>query len=520
MIEMAERDDLMPTELAHEPYADISETHSAVVFFAGDRAYKLKKPVNLGFLDFRTPEARAAACQREIELNRRFAPDVYLGVAEVRDPAGRVCGQLVAMRRMPAGRRLSALVRAREPVSAAVRQVARILAAWHASAPRGPAISEQGSRDALWRRWTDNTVQIRPLLGGVLEESEVDEVQRLAGRFLAGRAPLFDARIRGGRVVDGHGDLLAEDIFCLPDGPRILDCLEFDDRLRFLDGLDDAAFLAMDLERLGASELAERFTGWYTEYSGDPAPASLRDHYIAYRAFVRAKVSCLRCRQGDPLAGGQARRLAALALRHLHAGAVTLVLIGGLPGTGKSALAGALAGLGFTVLNSDRIRKELAGIPAEQRSPAPYQAGIYSPSWTERTYKELLTRAAELLSHGESVIADASWISADRRAAAAATAEGTAAEIVQLHCTAPAELTARRISNRKESASDADPTVAEKMAATQAPWPEATTIDTSITMPPGPATASAEPVRRALHAIRPHQPEPVRRPGRPYMLPD
>ena len=184
-------------------------------------------------------------------------------------------------------------------------------------------------------------------------------------------------------------------------------------------------------------------------------------------------------------------------------------------------LAGALAGrLGCTVLNSDRIRKELAGIPAEQRSPAPYEAGIYSPSWTERTYQELLHRAAELLSHGESVIADASWISADHRAAAAATAEGAAAEIVQLHCTAPAELTARRISSRKDGASDADPMVAEKMAAVQAPWPEAITIDTSITMPPGPATASAEPVRRALHAIRPHQPEPLRRLGRPYMLPD
>lgn len=122
---MAERDDLMPTELADEPCADISETHSAVVFFAGNRAYKLKKPVNLGFLDFRAPEARAAACQREIELNRRFAHDVYLGVAEVRDPGGQVCDHLVAMRRMPAPRRLSALVQAREPVSAAVRQVAR-----------------------------------------------------------------------------------------------------------------------------------------------------------------------------------------------------------------------------------------------------------------------------------------------------------------------------------------------------------------------------------------------------------
>ena len=158
-----------------------------------------------------------------------------------------------------------------------------------------------------------------------------------------------------------------------------------------------------------------------------------------------------------------------LALQHLHAGAITLVLIGGLPGTGKSVLAGALRLLGCTVLNSDRIRKELAGIPAEQRSPAPYEAGIYSPSWTERTYPELLHRAAELLSHGESVIADASWISADRRAAAAATAEGAAAEIVQLHCTAPAELTARRISSRKDGASDADPTVAEKMGSSTGP---------------------------------------------------
>jgi aminoglycoside phosphotransferase family enzyme len=149
---MAQRDGLTQAQHVHEPYADVSETHSAVVFFAGDRAYKLKKSVSLGFLDFSSPEARAAACQREIELNRRFAPDVYLGVMEVRDPAGRVCDHLVAMRRMPAGRRLSALVQAGEPVSGAVRQVARILAAQHASAPRGPAISEQGSRDALWRR--------------------------------------------------------------------------------------------------------------------------------------------------------------------------------------------------------------------------------------------------------------------------------------------------------------------------------------------------------------------------------
>ena len=332
--------------------------------WCSSRVYKPKKPVRTGFLNFSRPEARAAARQRETEINRRLARDVYLGVAEVRDPAGHVCDHLVVMRRMPAAGRLSALVRARGPVSGTVREVARALAAQHVSASRGPEISRQGSRDALQRRWADNVEQIRPVQGSLLGAPDVDEVEQRAGRFLVGRAPLFDARIRGGHVLDGHGDLLAGDIFCLDDGPRILDCLEFDDRLRWLDGLDDAAFLAMDLERLGARELAERFTGWYIEYSGDPAPPSLRHHYVAYRAFVRAKVACLRSSQGDPMAGGEARQLTALTLRHLRAGAVTLVLIGGLPGTGKSTLAATLATrLGWTVLSSDRLRKELAGIP-------------------------------------------------------------------------------------------------------------------------------------------------------------
>jgi uncharacterized protein len=171
------------------------------------------------------------------------------------------------------------------------------------------------------------------------------------------------------------------------------------------------------------------------------------------------------------------------------------------------------------VLDSERIGKELAGIPAEQQSPAPYQAGIYSPSWTERTYDELLHRAAELLSHGESVIADASWISAGHRAAAAATAEGAAAGIVQLRCTAPAELTARRMSSRTGGVSDAGPEVAERMAQEQAPWPQAITIDTSGPEPLGAATSSG-PVQRALEAIRPRESEHLWRPARPYMLPD
>jgi uncharacterized protein len=503
-----------------EPYAQAAETHSAVVFFAGDRAYKLKKPVNLGFLDFSTPQARAAACAREVELNRRYAPDVYLGVAEVRGPDGEVCDHLVVMRRMPASRRLSALVEARAPVTGPLRQVARILAAQHASAPRGPLIDEQGSRDALRRRWADNIEQARLAADHLLDPGAIAETERLAGRFLAGCGPLFDARISGGHIVDGHGDLLADDIFCLADGPRIIDCLEFDDRLRWLDGLDDAAFLAMDLERLGAARLAESFIGWYTEYSGDPAPASLRHHYVAYRAFVRAKVACVRAGQGDRTAAAQARQLVGITLAHLRAGAVTLVLVGGLPGTGKSSLAGAVADqLGWTVLSSDRIRKELAGLPAGQRSAAAYGAGIYAPAFTDQAYAAVLHRAADLLGRGESVIADASWISAKHRAAAAATARDADAQLVQLRCTAPADLAAQRMSRRTTGISDADRQIAQEMTAAMAPWPEAITIDTQGGGLGEPDGVSGDVVRRALDAIRPQQTAYPWHPLRPYMLP-
>lgn len=500
--------------------AAVSETHSAVVFFTGDRAYKLKKPVDLGFLDFSTPQAREAACHRETELNRRFAPDVYLGVAEVRDPAGQTCDHMVVMRRLPASRRLAALVWSGSPVEEPVRRVARILATQHACAPRNPEIDSQGSRDALWQRWKSNFAQIRQLPADLVDASAIDEAEHLADRFLAERDPLFAARVQAARIVDGHGDLLADDIFCLDDGPRILDCLDFDDRLRWVDGLDDAAFLAMDLERLGAPRLAEQFMGWYAEYSGDPAPTSLRHHYAAYRSLVRAKVDVLRAIQGDPEAAAVARQLLGMTLKHLRAAAVTLVMIGGLPGTGKSALSAAVAGrLGFTVLSSDEIRKELAGISPEEHPPAAYGTGLYSRAWTSRTYREMLNRASALLRLGESVILDASWISAECRAQAAAAAEDTAANLVQLHCMAPLAVTTQRIENRTGT-SDADPDIAARMAADQESWTDAISIDTASGTLTTAAGEPGPPTQQALNAIRPHGPEHTWRPTRPYMLPD
>jgi aminoglycoside phosphotransferase family enzyme/predicted kinase/phosphoglycolate phosphatase-like HAD superfamily hydrolase len=500
-----------------EPWAAMAETHSAVVFFAGDRAWKLKKPVNLGFLDFSTPRARAEACRRETELNRRFSPGEYLGVAEIHDPDGQIGDYLVAMRRMPSSRRLSAIVRDQEPADAPLRQIARLLAAAHARAQRGPEISAEGSRDALRQRWADNIEQARELAEpprGQLGPPVIDEIERLASRFLAGREPLLSRRMDENRIIDGHGDLLADDIFCLDDGPRIIDCLDFDDRLRWVDGLDDAAFLAMDLERLGAPGLARRFLSDYAEFSADSAPASLRHHYIAYRAFVRAKVALLRA---DESAGPDADRLADLTVRHLRAGAVTLVLTGGLPASGKSTLAGGIADrLGFTVLSSDRIRKELAGLAAESDANAPYKTGIYTPEWTERTYAELLRRATALMTQGESVVADASFTSAWQRDAAAMAAAGVSADLVQVQCAVARDVAEARMRTRAPSGSDADAEIAARMATAADPWPEAALIDTGKGGSTAGSTAGStvegsdaareESLRQALAAVRPGGP--------------
>ncbi|MFJ3175334.1 AAA family ATPase [Streptomyces roseus] len=495
------------------PRAEVCETHTAVVLFVADRVYKLKKPVDLGFLNFSTLAARRSACGREVELNRRFAPDVYLGLGEFRGPDTDEPEPVVVMRRMPAERRLSRLVREGADVDDALRAVARQLAACHADAPRSREVDEQGTRDALSSRWEASFAQVRALAGEGPLPDGLAEVEGLVRRYLAGREALFDSRIRQGRVVDGHGDLLADDIFCLDDGPRVLDCLEFDDRLRSVDGLDDAAFLAMDLEQLGAPEAAARFLARYGQYSGDPAPPSLRHHYVAYRAFVRAKVSLIQAQQGAPGADAAARRLVSATLRHLRTSAVCLTLVGGLPGSGKSTLSGALADrLGVTLLSSDRLRKELAGIPAEESAAAAYGEGLYTPEWTARTYTALLDRAAALLRAGESVVLDATWSDAQQREAALRMAESTSTDLVALHCQVPGDVSAARLSTRAPGASDADTDIAAAMAAEEPPWREAVTVDTSGSL------ESA--VLQALKAVRPWGAgqAPVFR--RPYMEAD
>lgn len=463
-------------------WADVAETHSAAVFFAGDRAYKLKKPLRLEFLDFSTREAREQVCHREVELNRRLAPDVYLGVADVLDETGAPCDHLVVMRRMPSARRLSTLVQAGADVTAVLRDIAVVVARLHAASPRTEAAGAAATVDATRRRWTENHETLVRFTPRVFASGASDAVHELACRYLDGRGSLFDARIGRGRAVDGHGDLLADDMFCLDDGPRILDCIEFDDRYRLGDGLADAAFLAMDLERLGRADLGARFLSEYAHASGDAWPPSLAHHHIAYRAQVRARVGAIRASQGDRDAGPAAARLLEIARIHLEQARVRLVLVGGGPGCGKSTLASRLAGaLDVVVLRSDEVRKELAGLSSLTPAGASFGSGIYTEAFTHATYDALLERAEIALGMGETVVLDASWIDDRARGAARAVAARSGADLTELELVAPFDVLAERIEHRQPDASDATADVARRMLSEAVPWPEATRIDATGT---------------------------------------
>jgi hypothetical protein len=460
----------------------VVETHVSVIVFLGDRAYKLKKPIRTPFLDFSTAEARRRACLREVELNRRLSPDVYLGVADVAAPDGTPCDHLVVMRRLPAARRLSAMVQAGADVTPCLRSVAATVSAFHERARTSVEIASQGTQSALRGRWEANLAETAPFAGSVLDPAQHRRVGDLALRYIEGRGPLFEQRIRERKVRDVHGDLLADDVYCLDDGPRILDCIEFDDTLRSIDVVDDAAFLAMDLERLGGPDLGRAFLVMYREHSGDRCPATLAHHYVAYRAHVRAKVACLRHQQGDEDSGPEAHRLLGQALRHLEAGRVLLVLVGGLPGVGKSTLAqGLAAAFGWTVLRSDEVRRGVAHVGTSAAAFA-YREGIYSPEATEKTYRVLLEQARALLEAGEPVVLDASWTDARRRREAAALADATSSDLVELRCETSPERAAGRLQRRAARGGDpsnAGPEIHRAMAADQDPWPTAVPIDTS-----------------------------------------
>ena len=455
------------------------ETHISTLFFVDGLVYKRKKAVDLGFADFRSLDSRRAACLEEVRLNARLSPDVYLGVAEVRDVDGAPCDHLVVMRQLPDSARLAKLVTDGQDVKSVLEDVAKQVAALHR---RGETSMTQRRRagpddlEQLWRRSIDavhDFPHIVPL-------SITDRTRTLALAWLAGRRALVSARQAA--AVDGHGDLLADDIFSMPDGARILDCLEFDERLRIGDPIADAAFLVMDLERLHSPEAAATFLRAFLEQSNDRVPAGLIDHYLAYRAHIRCKVACLRAAQGEPPGGlSPALALAELALAHLERARVRLLLLGGLPGTGKTTLASSLAPQhGWLHLSSDTLRKTASPDATTVR----FGTGRhYSQAARAEIYASLFAQAQQALDLGQSVVVDASFWSAELRERAREVATRSGADVVEVNCAVDARTADTRLQQRPKGPSDATPDIRAALSLQTDPWPEATMLDTSGSVP-------------------------------------
>ena len=462
----------MPIAETSPPFCT-AETHLSWLVMVGDRVLKAKKPVRTEFVDLTTRQARQDVAEAEVRLNRRLAPDVYLGVATLAGVEG-LDEPVVVMRRMPDDRRLALMAARGDDLRVQVHQLARLLADFHQRVEPvavGP--------DAVLRLWRANTAELHAHGAGHVPLAQVGHLQELAEQYLDGRHALFAAREAAGRCRDGHGDLLADDVFLLDDGPRVLDCLEFDAGLRAGDVLADTAFLAMDLERLGRVDLAALLLREHRRLLDDDWPPSLADHWIAYRAQVRAKVACLRAAQGDPDAPAQARALLELAERRMTTAQVSLVVIGGTPGTGKSWLAAAVGErTGWTVLRSDVVRQS---VTAPDQGARLLDEGPYAAAVSERVLAAMLTQAQAELCAGRSVVLDATFTTTSWRAAADDLARRTHTGLTVLRTVVPDPVADERLRVRAAVGADASQATAELAPALRArfaAWPEALELDT------------------------------------------
>jgi hypothetical protein len=463
---------------------EIRQTHISVVFLAGELAYKIKKPVDFGFLDFTRLDDRHRICLDEVRLNRRLAPDVYFDVVPIVDGPHGLCveGQgtpvewAVKMRRLPEEATLSSAMERDDLRQEHLRAVAERMASFHRSADRGAHIAAFGRFDVVAGNARENFTQSAAEVGATVSAGVFAELRALTETRLADLRPLIDGRAERNVPCDGHGDLRLEHIYVFPDRPPpgnlvIIDCLEYTERFRFADPVADVAFAIMELLFAGRTEAARAFADFYFHSAGDDEGRRLLPFYVAYRSVVRGKVRGFELREPEIPAERRVKSLTRARAHFLLALGVLapaprrplLVLVAGLPGTGKSTLARALAErAGLEVIRSDVVRKELAGLSAEDGAASAWQSGIYSDEWSRLTYEQCLVRAEELLFDGKRVIIDASFARETLRIDFLEAARRLAVPAVLFVCEAPVERVRQRLAQRRGDASDADATIYEE----------------------------------------------------------
>ena len=465
---------------------ELKQTHISYVFLAGDFVYKVKKPVHFAFLDCSKLTDRFHYCRGEVLLNARLSPRVYLGVfailkrdafmlgPEVQVEHPEAVEYAVKMRRLPEDRMLDRLLGAGKVDSATIRAIASRIAEFHASAPLNRGWT-YGSAAAIWRSVIEETAQNEDFVGHTLSKGQFTAIDAFCRAFITAHwRPLNDRALKG-RVREGHGDLRAEHICLAGNEIDVIDCVEFSERLRYGDVASEIAFLAMDLERLGAPRLADELAEAYTEIAGDEELAVFVPFYKCYRACVRGKVESLRSLEREVGAAEreQACQLARgyfdLASRYARGASPALIVVCGLSGSGKSTVARMLEHRkGFKAINSDRVRKRLASVSPHEHVRTDYGANIYSDRFSKIAYDAMLAEAETLLNEGCGAILDATFKASADRQLALALAARHGVPVLFVECVVSEGEAIRRLERRASShdeVSDATPEVYKRQRA-------------------------------------------------------
>lgn len=397
------------------------------------------------------------------------------------------------MQRLPEEATLAARVAAGSATPELLAAVAEPIARFHTSVPTTKYIADFGSLRVIRENWEENFEQMRPYIGRALDQETFERISAYIHDFLAGYAELFHTRIREGHIRDCHGDLRLQHVYILDQAGKqaiyVIDCIEFNERFRYSDVAAEVAFLTMELDAAGRPDLSRAFVDAYVRLTGDQALYELLPFYACYRACVRGKVLSFQLDQPEvPAQQRELVRKEAGALFALAAGYAggptrpTLLLVGGLMGTGKSTLAGRLhEETGWARISSDTTRKQLAGVDSATPQQNAFNEGFYTPAWSARVYQTMLNQASALLACGRSVILDATFSQRAYRHAAAQEAAMYGANLVFIECQAPRELTLQRLAGRWQArlvqqpglasaASDARPELYDAQAETWQPF--------------------------------------------------
>ncbi len=448
---------------------EVMQTQMSFIFLTGKYVYKLKKPVNLGYLDYTTLEKRRFFCEQEVELNRRLSPEVYLGVIPVtREKAGLALGgagetidHLVKMLYLPQDRMLNVLLDRNRVQPEMLEKVAQKLAEFHSLAATNPTISSFGQLQAIKINTDENFSQTLPYLGKAITPEQFDRLKTYTLTFFTRQGDLFGQRVVKDKIRDCHGDLHAQHI-CFANGINIFDCIEFNERFRYCDVASEVAFLAMDLDHYGRADLSRIFVQAYIAASGDSQIKDLLKFYKIYRAHVRGKVNCFK--YDDPYISETEKKLAIETARGYfdleHSYALPrprLFITVGLVGSGKSTLAHIMARrLGLVVLSSDIIRKQMAGIAPTEHRFEEIESGIYSTEFSQKTYRKMFADAESILKDGTSVILDATFLKAEDRSQAAALAQKSDSDFFAVECKLDESNTRQRLAQRLKNTAVSD----------------------------------------------------------------